>query len=319
MKTETNEGRVINRPGTTTEATAAHRSLTDRHMAQSPRELEREIDQTRMRIENSIQELERRLQPDALIRTFASPIRDNGEEFISNLATKVRTNPVPVLVAMTGLAWLMASDSTSRRRSSVAPAMAGGYSGHEGHDAEPSAGGIKRSIGDTAAKASDQARGIAAQVKGKIAQATDAVSSAVDSATSSAQRLGGDASDSMATARHQAGAFAAESRTIAAAATAGVTRLYREQPVALGVAALAIGAVAGALLPPTRREDQLFGPQRDRMLADSREQAQELYESAKTEVARQAENLAEQAKAGLENMVDAGPNGTSGVQKPATS
>jgi hypothetical protein len=46
----------------------------------------------------------------------------------------------------------------------------------------------------------------------------------------------------------------------------GLQSTYRENPLALGAAALALGAVAGFALPRTNREDELLGGARDGVL-----------------------------------------------------
>jgi hypothetical protein len=60
-----------------------------------------------------------------------------------------------------------------------------------------------------------------------------------------------------------------------------------ERPLAVGVAALAIGLLAGVALPATRREDQLLGDARDDLLDSAREAGRDALEQGK-EVARSA-------------------------------
>lgn len=49
-----------------------------------------------------------------------------------------------------------------------------------------------------------------------------------------------------------------------------------DNPLAVGAAALAAGVGVGLLLPSTRKEDQLLGRQRDRLIGEAREGVQEL-------------------------------------------
>ena len=53
-----------------------------------------------------------------------------------------------------------------------------------------------------------------------------------------------------------------------------------ENPLAMGAIALAVGAGVGLLLPTSRREDELLGPQRDRLIERTREAAHEIGEVA---------------------------------------
>jgi ElaB/YqjD/DUF883 family membrane-anchored ribosome-binding protein len=64
-----------------------------------------------------------------------------------------------------------------------------------------------------------------------------------------------------------------------------------ERPLALGLGFLAIGVVAGMLLPSTRKEDELVGPTRDRLVNRSREVAEDVVDRGK-QVARTAYDVA---------------------------
>ena len=60
-----------------------------------------------------------------------------------------------------------------------------------------------------------------------------------------------------------------------------------EHPLGLGLGFLALGVVAGMLLPSTRREDELVGPARDRLVHRTRSMAEEAARRGK-QVARTA-------------------------------
>ena len=64
-----------------------------------------------------------------------------------------------------------------------------------------------------------------------------------------------------------------------------------ERPLAVGLGFLAIGVVAGLLLPSTRKEDELVGPTRDRLVNRSREVAEDAVDRGK-QVARAAYDTA---------------------------
>jgi len=55
----------------------------------------------------------------------------------------------------------------------------------------------------------------------------------------------------------------------------------RENPMAIGAAALAAGVGVGLLLPSTRPEDRLLGSRRDRLIGDVRETVEEVGRSVK--------------------------------------
>jgi hypothetical protein len=83
-------------------------------------------------------------------------------------------------------------------------------------------------------------------------------------------------------ARRQAGAAAAVRRRLGVLGAA-----IEERPLAVGVAALAIGMLAGVALPATRREDRLLGEARDDLLDSARDAGRDALEMGR-EVARSA-------------------------------
>jgi ElaB/YqjD/DUF883 family membrane-anchored ribosome-binding protein len=71
------------------------------------------------------------------------------------------------------------------------------------------------------------------------------------------------------------------------------SRTADEQPLAVGLGFLAIGVLAGMLLPSTRKEDELVGPTRDRVVNRTREAAQDAVHRGKV-VAQKAVDVAKQ-------------------------
>ena len=88
-------------------------------------------------------------------------------------------------------------------------------------------------------------------------------------------------------ARRHAGAAAAGGSRRGRRGLGALGVAIEERPLAVGVAALAIGLLAGVALPATRREDELLGDVRDDLLDSAREAGREALEKGK-EVARSA-------------------------------
>ncbi|MBO6784646.1 MAG: DUF3618 domain-containing protein [Alphaproteobacteria bacterium] len=65
-------------------------------------------------------------------------------------------------------------------------------------------------------------------------------------------------------ARDKAGEYAGAARERGGQAASAVNTFAQEHPLAVGAIGLALGAVIGAALSPTRREDELFGDKADR-------------------------------------------------------
>jgi hypothetical protein len=94
------------------------------------------------------------------------------------------------------------------------------------------------------------------------------------------------------TVNEGAGRIAESTREATRRAQVGVEQAWDERPLALGLASLAVGAVAGWLLPPTRREDAWVGGTRDRWIESARERGREAVDKGR----RMAEAAAGAAK-----------------------
>jgi len=72
-------------------------------------ELEREVDQQRIRLETRVNEIQERLSPGQLVDEFLNYTKSSGgSEFFANLGRSVQNNPLPIALTGIGLAWLMA-------------------------------------------------------------------------------------------------------------------------------------------------------------------------------------------------------------------
>ena len=66
-------------------------------------------------------------------------------------------------------------------------------------------------------------------------------------------------------------------------------RLNRKHPLLLGAAVFGVGLLLGSLIPNSRREDELMGSTRDRMLEDGKETTQQALEQAKAMMEQEVE------------------------------
>ena len=85
--------------------------------SKSPQEVQREVQQSRADVEETLEAIQERLSPGQMFEQVVDYMRSsNGSDFVRNLGTMVRDNPVPVALVGTGLVWLMLSSSRSTRR-----------------------------------------------------------------------------------------------------------------------------------------------------------------------------------------------------------
>ncbi|MBC7798876.1 MAG: DUF3618 domain-containing protein [Pyrinomonadaceae bacterium] len=80
------------------------------------------------------------------------------------------------------------------------------------------------------------------------------------------------------------------------------TQYQDESPLAFGAVALAIGAGIGFALPQTRRENELMGESRQRIIRQTQDAIYETVENAKTTLRDMSQNVKEQAGEAGENL-----------------
>lgn len=259
--------------------------------SRSAAEIEREVEQTRAGLTNTLDELRERASPGQLFEQALDYARSSGgNEFVRNLGTSVRDNPLPLLLIGAGIGWLMMSGgsrsggTTSSRTTSPNPSAGTGSIGTGstrvrvyGDHAETSPSMIGRASAAVGA-AQDIVTGAVDQAKEKVGQAYDSVTDAVSSVTDSVRDAATSITDRVTGSGQEVQARAGE---LGDQTRQGVTWLMREQPLVLGAIGVALGAAVGALLPGTEVEDRLLGETRDAVADRLQTTAQQGYERLK--------------------------------------
>jgi hypothetical protein len=223
-------------------------------------QIERDLAQTRARMDRRLDELGDRLQPNQLVNdALAHVTGGNGADFAQMLIAKAKANPIPAALAAVGVAWLMASsqDRAKANREADLPTRL--------RSAEAGVTQLPDEHPDVHASRLDDARG---QVLGVARNASDTAASygerikhAVTSATQNLKE-----------ASHDIGSSASDA----------VDRLGRGKgglignPVVLGSAAALIGLVAGVLIPITEQEEDALGTVGGQLRNKGRDLAQDV-------------------------------------------
>ena len=240
-----------------------------------PATIEREIAQTRGRVDETLDALQAKLSPGQMLDKALRYLRENGSDIAENVGHQIKQNPIPFVLTGIGLAWLI---STSRQGSSF------------NHDATGAIGRRVRGrltatldhAGESLGEMSDRGAGTAARIG-------EATSSAYEHAAGAARDTYEQAANAAHTAYDRAaGAAHSATRSIQVQTRRlkqNTSRLMEEQPLVVGLVGLAAGALLGALLPSTETEDQLMGPTRDRTLDTAKETVKNAAEQARDAVA----------------------------------
>jgi ElaB/YqjD/DUF883 family membrane-anchored ribosome-binding protein len=240
--------------------------------------LEREAEETRAQLEQTLGELRARMSPGQLLDQATGYLRNSsGRAFLGNLRDEVVHNPVPVTLIGAGIAWLAISGTIGRRTNG------------NGHSH------LARDWGETAATAHDLAhddrRAGAAQrahrsAEGLVDDARDAMSEAGDSMREGMDdvrdRAGTMYDQTMGRARRAAGKAADYGRAArhAVEPDGALVNFCREQPMLVAGLGIAIGAALGAMLPTSRPERQVMGEASREMKERVRDVASEALRSA---------------------------------------
>jgi hypothetical protein len=89
----------------------------------APEHLERSADRIRADLDRTLGALERRLAPSQLLDRSLAYLREHGGDMTRSVADACRRNPVPIMITVAGLGWLVASSIRKRDAIDVAPTV----------------------------------------------------------------------------------------------------------------------------------------------------------------------------------------------------
>ena len=296
------------------------------------RDLESQAETDRSQIVATLEELRSRMSTGQLVDQAMAYARGHGgAEFIRNLGDQVKTNPLPVALVAAGIGWLMIGRPPPADRRGYAPSIVpddsigpDGKSLDERFDdlardtrtevvgalrdsTQASAGragsGAKKAASttfDAMASARDRAQDAAASARDSVSSAygaaTDAVGRASSAVSDTAAAIGRHATDvghSTAERARRAGDGVAEQ---AGRTQNAIAQLIREQPLIVGALGLAIGAIFGASLPRSRREDEFMGEASASFKATAAGTAREQFEHLEQAGGRIVEKVRSEAE-----------------------
>lgn len=125
------------------------------------RQIEREADQTREAMAETLDALQRKLSPGELLDRGLGYMREHGGEFATHLGNDIKGNPLPTLLIGVGLAWMMASgrrpDAPIRYGSDLRPDARGSLAPGNG---QPQGKGMKQAAHSAAESVQDRAHAV---------------------------------------------------------------------------------------------------------------------------------------------------------------
>jgi len=227
-------------------------------------------------------------------RDMAEGANDTTKGLGSAVLGTIERNPLPAALAAIGLGWLYlkrpkgAAGSVASRPYSPYPSSpssradqtgrrtagdtVGSAAGAVGDTVGSAANAVGDTVGSAAGNAGDALGNAAGTVGDALGSAAGTVGSTVGSAASAVgETVGGAAAGTQDAAR----GLVAEVQHQASQVGNGFQKLAQENPVALGVAGVALGSLIGLLVPETPGERQLMGGARDTVMDKAAGTAQE--------------------------------------------
>lgn len=256
-------------PGLAYEPTRKDLEAVESQSDKSPEDIEREIEQTRSRMSQNIDELGDRLKPESLKQEAKDAIRDVAQNAVSNVGEQarrtgsrlvdvIRENPLPVIAVGAGVTWLLtqrsSSDVSGHRMARYA------YTGPERRQGEGRQG-IRGRVGETISG-----------VKEKVSEAASGIADRATELASGTQERVGD--------------IGWEARRQTRRVKTNLEHAAEENPLMVAIGATILGLALGLLLPGTERENELMGPARDQLI-DRAERTAERVKDAAAEAGRE--------------------------------
>ena len=176
------------------------------------------------------------------VETMIHSIENGAMNTSSRIAATVRENPVPVALVSVGLAWLVFAGRTNRRDVRTM-----------GNDT------IRVNANNATLGAAEKVEDLKESLREKAGELSSRANDAVENAEAAAIRAG------HATVERAAD-VAAKARATTDRLQVNARRLYDENPLVFGAVAMAAGAIVGATVPITHKEDEWLGQARDQAL-----------------------------------------------------
>jgi hypothetical protein len=233
-------------------------------------------------------------------RDAANTANDTTKGLGSAIMGTIEQNPLPAALAAIGLGWLYLKRPKGAAQSSAPTAYPAYRDGQAGRptvgDAAGSAAGA---VGDAAGSAGGAVGDAMSTVGETLGSAAGTVGNTVGSAAgtvgntvgSAAGAVGETVGGAAAGTQDAAQGLVAEVQHQAQRLGSGFQTLAQENPLAVGVAGVAVGSLIGLLVPETQGERQLMGGARDTLLDKAAGTAQETMDKVGS-VAQKAEGAA---------------------------
>ncbi len=312
------QAEMIDTDDVTVDQRDAQADTTDTN-ADDPNAIRQNIEQTRSHMSDTIDAIQERLSPQRLVsdakesvkeatigrvQDMANNVRDSANDAGYTVLDTVRQNPIPALLAGTGLGWLIykgVSSSAGRRRGrssgwnrnyyrtqpydygygyNVDPYAGQPYGSPDNWESYNRPGTMPNGTNDAdnSPGFSDRASQAADQIKGKASDLAGNVQDTMGQFTDTVQERAGDFGDTMQQGAYQARDWLQET--------------WQDNPLLLSAGLALVGLGIGLLIKETPQEQQLMGEAHDNLMNKAQGVAQDTAQKVQ-QVAKTATNAAQ--------------------------
>jgi ElaB/YqjD/DUF883 family membrane-anchored ribosome-binding protein len=259
----------------------------------SPEDLEAEIEQIRRELDATLSQIERKFSPGELFDRALHYVQGGPSDYATNLNAAIKANPIPAALMGISLGWLMLSTEARRGGSAgVSFDRARGKSSEASEKIRSKAGEVSHKVSEKVHRAGERLHEMGDKAKAKRRdweetrhQGAERTGEAMHAWKEKAYGAKGQLEEST----HRYGERMKQTKGTLADA-------IHEQPILLGVLGAAAGALLGAMLPPTRQEDEWLGESGDQIRQRARETGREQMEKAKHVASAAAETAREEGE-----------------------
>jgi ElaB/YqjD/DUF883 family membrane-anchored ribosome-binding protein len=269
-------------------------------------DIRRDIARTQRELAETIDEIQYRLSPDHIMEQTKEKVRRAGVRTSRKMIDRIKENPIPTAMVGMGLWMLMRDRGDSYDYDTGYDYEMSGVKGsrYSGGRYSPYASAndlgnrgygsanFNRTDEGMTDRLKDRAGDVADRVSGTMHDARERTSEAMHNLGDKASDLGHDAADRMRDLGHETSEKMRDLRHETAIRARRISRktsdFMSDSPMVAGLAAIAIGAIIGAIIPESRREHELMGETRDRLADRGREMVSEGLDTAKEAAANAA-------------------------------
>ena len=265
---------------------------------------ERDIARTRGELTLTLAALERKLAARYLIDEGLNMFKDTlGEDYGLHRGLEiVRNNPVPIALIGIGAAWLVATNTNAVDR--IARDERVQAAGRRVTDLASDIGNRAGEMATSAAQRIGIAGNDADRPLGHTGNPMIDQPGAGMSSDGWVHEVSDRAQGMLQSVRDSSGAVLDRASESAGRIADQVTDTFERHPLLIGAIGLMAGALIAALLPPSRTEDEWFGPSRDQLWNKAEEAGQETVTRVRDVALRAADAAADAAAETIKTETD---------------